>query len=123
MSVVRRKYDEEKLRLDYELNGGEYRQCAMSLMDTIRTEIEFDDDGICHFYHRYVAGAKRTIKEGEEGMQAVERAVSRMKEDGKGRSYDCVLGVSGGVDSTFMALNAKRWGLRVLCVHFDNGWN
>lgn len=124
MSIVRRKYDEEKLRLNRELNGGrEYRQCAMSLMDTIRTQIDFDEDGISHFYHRYVDGAKRNVKEGMEGVRATESAISRMKEDGRGRSYDCVLGVSGGVDSTFMALNAKRWGLRVLCVHFDNGWN
>ena len=78
MSDVRRKYDEEKLKLDKELNGGEYRQCAISLMDTIRTQIEFDRDGISHFYRRYVDGAKRSIKEGEEGAKAVERALSQM---------------------------------------------
>ena len=124
MSIVRRKYDEENLKLDRQTNGGlVYRQCAMSLMDTIRTQIDFDEDGISHFYHRYVEGAKLNVKEGDEGMRATESAVSRMKEDGRGRPYDCLLGVSGGVDSTFLALNAKRWGLRVLCVHFDNGWN
>lgn len=121
---VRRKYDEEKLRLNRELNGGgDYRQCAISLMDTIRNQIEFDEGGISQFYYSYVEGAKQHVKEGEEGMRATESAVSRIKEDGRGRSYDCILGISGGVDSTFMALNAKRWGLRVLCVHFDNGWN
>lgn len=124
MEKVRRKYNENDLRLDSSINGGvAYQQCAVSLMDTIRTKIKFDSDGVSNFYWDYLNGAKQNVKEGDSGQMVLEEAVNRMKEDGKGRSYDCVLGVSGGVDSTFMALNAKRWGLRVLCVHFDNGWN
>ena len=61
--------------------------------------------------------------EGEKGIRAVADSVRQMKEDGEGKPYDCILGVSGGVDSSYYALLAKRQGLRVLCVHFDNGWN
>jgi N-acetyl sugar amidotransferase len=49
--------------------------------------------------------------------------VARIKESGQGKKYDCILGLSGGVDSSYVALIAKQHGLRPLCVHFDNGWN
>lgn len=121
---VRRKYNEEELRLALLANGADgYRQCSVSLMDTIRTTLDFDDQGRCHHYHRYHEGAKQHVKEGEAGQLAVANAVEAMKADGKGKDYDCILGVSGGVDSTYLALQAKKLGLRVLCVHFDNGWN
>ena len=121
---VRRKYNEEELKMVLLANGADgYRQCSVSLMDTIRTTLDFDDLGRCHHYHRYHDGAKQHVKEGEAGQETVASAVEAMKEDGKGKDYDCILGVSGGVDSTYLALQAKKLGLRVLCVHFDNGWN
>ena len=121
---VRRKYNEEELRMALLANGNDgYRQCSVSLMDTIRTKLDFDDQGRCHHHYLYHEGAKQHVKEGEVGQEAVANAVNAMKEDGKGKDYDCILGVSGGVDSTYLALQAKKLGLRVLCVHFDNGWN
>jgi len=65
----------------------------------------------------------QVLNQGEQGVQAVDAYVEAMKLHGKEKKYDCLLGVSGGVDSTYLALLAKRLGLRVLCVHFDNGWN
>lgn len=121
---VRIQYDEEALRNSSKANRGhEYGQCSVSVMDTIRTDVEFDEEGRSQFFHRYHEGAAKFIKEGEQGARAVEESVRRMKEDGRGKPYDCILGVSGGVDSSYLALLAKQQGLRVLCVHFDNGWN
>ena len=121
---MRIRYDEETLRQSLKANRGiEYRQCSVSVMDTIRTDVQFDERGRSHFYHRYHEGAAKFIKEGGVGLKAVEDSVRRMQEDGRGKEYDCILGVSGGVDSSYLALLAKEQGLRVLCVHFDNGWN
>lgn len=121
---VRRTYDEEALKSSSVANqGGIYRQCSVSVMDTIRTDLEFDDEGRCHHYERYHRLANKLVRTGQEGEEAVSDAVQAMKRDGRGKDYDCILGVSGGVDSTYLALQARNLGLRVLCVHFDNGWN
>jgi len=60
---------------------------------------------------------------GEAGQQAVTRLVAAMKDAGRNSDYDCLIGVSGGVDSTYVAYLVKQLGLRPLAVHFDNGWN
>lgn len=121
---VRITYNEAELRESKEVNGPiGYRQCSVSLMDTIRTDLNFDEEGRCHHYHRYHDFKNDYIKEGETGQAAINAAVVQMKNHGANKKYDCILGVSGGVDSTYLALLAKRLDLRVLCVHFDNGWN
>jgi N-acetyl sugar amidotransferase len=53
----------------------------------------------------------------------LQEIVSKIKQEGKGKQYDCITGISGGVDSTYLSLQAKKLGLRPLIVHFDNGWN
>ncbi|UYN97236.1 MAG: N-acetyl sugar amidotransferase [Enhydrobacter sp.] len=97
--------------------------CRQCLMDTSDPEIAFDEHGVCnhcHGYHRRMredlpAGDRRTYLEG---------LVARIRKAGAGRPYDCVIGVSGGVDSTYVAwLCKKELGLRPLAVHLDNGWN
>jgi len=121
---IRRKYSEEALQNDAAANCGRpYQQCAASVMDTIHhPEIEFDESGSSQYPEIYDRLSKQ-LNEGEAGKAAIEGFVQEMKAFGKGKKYDCLLGVSGGVDSTYLALVAKRLGLRVLCVHFDNGWN
>mgnify|MGYP000060738274 CR=1 FL=1 len=66
---------------------------------------------------------KNQVKKGIEGENEFNKIIEQIKKDGKGREYDCILGVSGGVDSTYLSYIAAQNGLRVLCVHFDNGWN
>ena len=101
-----------------------YRQCSISVMDNIADpDISFDEKGICNYYYQYIEAEKGYVKKGEEGKAAFDNAVATMKKDGAGKKYDCILGVSGGVDSTYLAYIASKAGLRVLCVHFDNGWN
>lgn len=105
------------------MNSTARRMCVRCIMDTSDPAIEFDEAGVCHHCRRrdrLVATLPRTL---EEGRARFERIVERMKADGRGRDYDCLLGISGGVDSSYLAHLAARSGLRPLVVHFDNGWN
>jgi N-acetyl sugar amidotransferase len=101
-----------------------YRQCSISVMDNIADpDITFDDKGICNYFYEYLEAEKNHVLKGEEGQKKYNEIISKIKTDGKAKKYDCILGVSGGVDSTYLAYLTKEAGLRVLCVHFDNGWN
>lgn len=101
-----------------------YFQCSISVMDNIADpNIVFDEKGICNYYYDYLDAEKKYVLKGELGKKKVEEIVNILKKSGKNKKYDCMLGVSGGVDSTYLALLAKQLGLRVLCVHYDNGWN
>ena len=104
--------------------ANEYRQCSISVMDTIAdADIRFDEKGICNYYYEYLTGAREHVKGGEEGKKELEIIINQIKEDGKGKAYDCIMGLSGGVDSSYVAYLCKQYGLRPLAVHFDNGWN
>ena len=101
----------------------EYRICNRCIMDTTDPDIVFDPAGVCNHCHRYDAiAAKRLIPLGERPARLT-LLVEKIKRDGRGKDYDCVIGVSGGVDSTYVAYLAHELGLRPLAIHFDNGWN
>jgi N-acetyl sugar amidotransferase len=118
-------YNELLLQQDAAANGGRtYQQCSFSVMDTIADpNVSFDENGISNYYYEYLEAEKKHTLKGEAATQKIQEWVEVLKKAGAGKPYDCMLGVSGGVDSTYLALCAKRLGLRVLCVHFDNGWN
>lgn len=99
-----------------------YQVCTRCVMDSSFAEIEFDAQGVCNCCHGYdqVAAAQPPPA---VARQILERTIQAMKEAGRGRDYDCVLGLSGGVDSSFLAWKLREWGLRPLAVQFDNGWN
>lgn len=92
-------------------------------MDTSDPELTFDEQGICHRCHAYDEVIKGYVFTGEEGKRRFDAAVQEIKEEGKGKRYDCIIGLSGGVDSTYVAYLVKKAGLRPLAVHLDNGWN
>jgi N-acetyl sugar amidotransferase len=101
-----------------------YRQCAVSVMDNIADpDISFDEKGISNYYHEYKKLASEFLFTGELGQQKLTEVIDQIKQDGKGKPYDCVTGISGGVDSSYLVWMAKKWNLRPLIVHFDNGWN
>jgi len=101
-----------------------YRQCSVSVMDNIADpHITFDEKGICSYYYEYNELEKQYLFKGKEGETRLKELIDRIREDGRGKQYDCVTGISGGVDSSYLVLMAKKWGLRPLIVHFDNGWN
>lgn len=102
----------------------EYRQCTISVMDTIGDpDITFDDQGICNYYYEYKKAEQQFILKGEEGKRKLEELAATIRQAGQGQEYDCIMGLSGGVDSTYIAWLAKELNLRPLAVHFDNGWN
>ncbi|MBX7124456.1 MAG: N-acetyl sugar amidotransferase [Cyclobacteriaceae bacterium] len=86
-------------------------------------DISFDQDGICNYFYQYKEKAKLRLFNQEENRGMLTAIVQKIKESGKGKEYDCIIGVSGGVDSTYLAYKVKELGLRPLAIHFDNGWN
>lgn len=102
-----------------------YQRCNVTVMDTTDPEITFDELGVSSYIARFEQVYAPTVRSAQAGARRVELddLVERIKIDGSGKQYDVVIGVSGGVDSTYVALQAVQLGLRPLCVHFDSGWN
>lgn len=98
------------------------RVCTRCIMDTSVPEIVFDEGGVCNFC-RIHDDMERNHPLGPEGEGNFQRIIEEIKTKGRGRKYDCIVGVSGGRDSTYTLLLAIQNGLRPLAVHFDNGWN
>lgn len=94
-------------------------------MDTTTSYIKFDKEGICNFCKDYEKSVQKTVFDFtlEERTQKLNTLLDKIKKEGKGKPYDCILGISGGMDSSYLCILAKEWGLRPLIVHFDNGWN
>lgn len=92
-------------------------------MDTTDPEITFDELGNCCHCTEFLEKRARHAYQGKESDDALKRLVDGIKVSGIGREYDCVIGVSGGVDSCYLAYVAAKRGLRTLAVHMDNGWN
>lgn len=100
-----------------------YQICTRCVMDTTDPDIIFDEEGICNHCHTYDELMRGRAFSGEEGKRRLDEIVKKIKKEGKDKKYDCVIGVSGGVDSTYVAYKVKELGLRPLAVHLDNGWN
>ena len=101
-----------------------YKQCSKCVLDTNDDpEIHFNTQGICNFCLGYKQKYVSEWPTEEELAQKLAVEISEIKLQGKNKPYDCIMGLSGGVDSSFLALKAMEWGLRPLLVHFDNGWN
>lgn len=100
-----------------------YQICSKTIMDTSDPEITFDNNGICNYYYEYQRKAKRLLLPKKEQKQKFNEIINHIKEEGKSKAYDCLIGLSGGVDSSYIAYLAGEMGLKALIVHFDNGWN
>lgn len=101
-----------------------YQQCTKTVMDTIADpNITFDKNGVCNYYYEYFEKEKKHVKKGTDGVEFYNKKIAQIKKDGQHKKYDCIVGLSGGVDSSYLAYLAKKEGLRPLIVHFDNGWN
>ncbi len=118
-------YNQKELEKDIEANCGRpYQQCSMSVMDTIADpKVSFDEKGASHYFDEYKNAESEIVLNGDEGKLRLHQEIEKIKK-GKGKKkYDCILGLSGGVDSTYLCLLAKEQGLNPLVVHCDNGWN
>ncbi|WP_317168193.1 N-acetyl sugar amidotransferase [Pontibacter pamirensis] len=101
----------------------EYQICTRCIMDTSDPEIEFNSQGVCNHCLSYDDTAKKVLLTDEEKKPQLTKIVAEIKEAGKNKEYDCIIGLSGGVDSSYLAYCVKDLGLRPLAVHLDNGWN
>jgi N-acetyl sugar amidotransferase len=92
-------------------------------MDTTDLEIAFDENGYCNHCTEFLNIRDRYKYQGKDSDEKLERVIEEIKRAGRGKAYDCILGLSGGIDSSYLAYIAKEKGLRMLAVHMDNSWN
>ncbi|CAM5188322.1 hypothetical protein CDEF62S_02700 [Castellaniella defragrans] len=92
-------------------------------MDTSDPDISFDGDGVCSHCHNFDEVTSKSWYPNEEGGRRLSEICDRIRRAGAGQEYDCILGLSGGIDSSYLALKIKDYGLRPLVVHVDAGWN
>lgn len=97
--------------------------CTRCVMDTTAADIHFDGQGICNYCKSYERLRAKIDMDPITKKAQLERLVDKIKTQGAGKKYDCIIGVSGGVDSSWVLLKAVEMGLRPLAVHMDNGWN
>lgn len=100
-----------------------YQICTRCIMDTSDPYITFDEQGVCNHCRAYEQNIKRGLATGENGKRELAKIITQIKEDGKGNDYDCLIGLSGGVDSTYVAYKVVQFGLRPLVLHLDNEWD
>lgn len=100
-----------------------YQQCTHCIMDTTDPEITFDENGVCNYCRYFDENAINNWFPDEKGRRKLDAIVEQIKLEGGGKEYDCAMGLSGGVDSSYMAYQAKKIGLRPLAIHVDAGWN
>ena len=99
-----------------------YQVCNRCVLEASPlANLTFDDQGVCNMCKTYDSHLMK-IKS-QDRKKELAKVVSNIKKSGSKKEYDCILGISGGFDSTYLALVAKELGLRPLIVHFDNGWN
>lgn len=101
-----------------------YQICTNCVMDTTDSKISFDEQGVCDHcqnYYKNILPNWNTLEKGKNELAAI---IEKIKADGKGRDFDCIMGMSGGADSSYMLhLVVKEFGLRPLVFHVDGGWN
>lgn len=104
-------------------SGRPYQVCTRCVMDTTDPEIVFDEQGVCSHCHYFDNSVKPIWSSLDGDPIRLEEMVQTVKANGKSKRYDCIIGLSGGIDSSFLAVKVAEWGLRPLVVHVDAGWN
>lgn len=98
--------------------------CTRTVMDTTDPDISFDAEGVCNYVRHYEEKIAPILSPSPAKNAARISLINKIKEDGRGKEYDCLVGISGGVDSSYLAYYLKHVaGLRPLAVHLDGGWN
>ena len=101
----------------------DYKVCSRCIYDERVSRISFDEEGICNYCKSSDAIKEQYGTGSAKGDASLQLLVEQIKKEGKNKQYDCVVGVSGGTDSSYTLAKAIEWGLRPLAVHFDNTWN
>ncbi len=106
------------------MNDREYRICSQCVMDTTDSAITFDENGVCDHCRDFEENVRPNWHTDERGHAQLAATIEEIRKAGKGHDFDCILGLSGGLDSSYMLhLLVKEFGLRPLVFHVDGGWN
>ena len=97
--------------------------CSKCIYDEKVSYITFDDNGVCNYCHQLEKLKDDYGTGSQKGESKFLELVEEIKKAGKNKKYDCIVGLSGGTDSSYMLYLAKKHGLRPLAVHYDNTWN
>ena len=109
--------------LNQSLKDAGIKICSRCIYDERVPSIQFDSEGICN-YCRQIDTLEKEYETGHpKGEEKFAKIIDQIKKSGRNKKYDCIIGVSGGTDSSYMVYLAKKWGLRPLAVHYDNTWN
>ncbi|EMA7656917.1 N-acetyl sugar amidotransferase, partial [Vibrio cholerae] len=101
-----------------------YKVCSNCVMDTTDSKITFDSKGVCDHCNDFYDNVQPNWHTDERGHEELEKIIKKIKEDGKGREFDCIIGMSGGADSSYLLhVAVTKYGLRPLVFHVDGGWN
>jgi len=101
-----------------------YQVCTNCVMDTTDSKIIFDEKGICDHCNRFYTNVLPEWHTDERGLNSLTKIVQKIKKEGEGKDFDCIMGMSGGIDSSYLTYIAKeKLGLRPLVFHVDGGWN
>lgn len=101
-----------------------YQICKCCVMDTSDEDIHFDENGVCDRCNEYKTRILPEWNHGKGHEEELNSLIAKIKKSGEGKEYDCILGLSGGLDSSYMLhLAVKEWGLRPFVFHIDAGWN
>jgi len=101
----------------------DYQVCTRCVMDTTASDIVFDENGVCNYCTTYLKRMEDAQAQIIDHQLHRDELISTIKADGRGKDYDCIVGVSGGVDSSYALYLAVKHGLHPLAVHLDNGWD
>ena len=103
----------------------EFKRCTRCVMDNSSdTTITFDENGHCNYCTSALGEINTTTYfPGEEGERRLSDMIAKIKEENKDKAYDCMMGISGGLDSSYLAYLGYKWGLRILAVHIDDGYD
>ena len=115
------------LKNNNKLNNINLTNCSKCVLDsqTPKINLVLDENGVCNNCNKYDYFVSKNIVglSYDDKERRLNQLVEKIKKAGKGKKYDCILGISGGMDSAYLALRAHELGLHPLVVHFDNGWN
>jgi len=102
----------------------EYQICSNCVMDTSDSKITFDEKGVCDHCNTYFTDILPKWHTDDKGHRALEAIIAKIKKEGEGKDFDCLMGMSGGIDSSYLLyVMVEKYGLRPLVFHVDAGWN
>lgn len=102
----------------------EYQVCTNCIMDTSDSKITFDEQGVCDYCRNFHKSILPNWHPNEKGEKLISPMIDKIKKEGIGKDHDCLIGISGGLDSSYVTYIAKeKFGLRPLMFHCDTGWN